>query len=175
MAFSWTCPVGGGCEVDVDVGGGITVDVGGGITIDVGVGVAVATQLLQTADVMHGCSGTSQISVVDVETQELPDSVEIGSTVVMVGVDENVSVGNGGEEDEIVKGGDIVEEGIGEGDTVEDGNIVEEGIGEGDTVEEGNIVEEIEDEVPEFPGVAEVWLALPETDTEVNVIVGAIN
>ena len=61
---------------------------------------------------MHGSCGISQIVVVDVETQELPDSVEIGSTVVMAGVDENVSVGNGGKEDEVVKEGDAVEEGI---------------------------------------------------------------
>jgi hypothetical protein len=61
---------------------------------------------------MHGSCGISQIVVVDVETQELPDSVEIGSTVVMAGVDENVSVGNGGKEDEVVKEGDVVEEGI---------------------------------------------------------------
>ena len=60
--------------------------------------VAVATQLSQTADVMHGSRGISQSVVVDVETQELPDAVEIGSTVVMGGVDENVSVGRGGNE-----------------------------------------------------------------------------
>ena len=74
----------------------------------------------------------------------------------MAGVDENVSVGNGGKEDE----------GIKEGDT------------DGDTVEEGNVVEESDDEVPVFPAVDDVWLAvleLPETDTEVNVTVGAIN
>ena len=109
---------------------------------------------------MHGSCGISQIVVVDVETQELPDSVEIGSTVVMAGVDENVSVGNGGKEDEVVKEGDVVEEGVEEG------------------VEESNVVEESDDEVPVFPAVDDAWLAvleLPEPDTEVNVTVGAVN
>jgi len=109
---------------------------------------------------MHGSCGISQIVVVDVETQELPDSVEIGSTVVMAGVDENVSVGNGGKEDEVVKEGDVVEEGVEEG------------------VEESNVVEESDDKVPVFPAVDDAWLAvleLPEPDTEVNVTVGAVN
>jgi hypothetical protein len=65
---------------------------------------------------------------------ELPDSVEIGSTVVIAGADENASVGNGGKEDEVVKEGDVVKEGI------------EEGVEEG--VEEGNVVEESDNEVP---------------------------
>jgi hypothetical protein len=105
---------------------------------------------------MHGSCGISQIVVVDVETQELPDSMEIGSTVVMAGVDENVSVGNGGKEDEVVKEGDVVEEGV----------------------EESNVVEESDDEVPVFPAVDDAWFAvleLPEPDTEVNVTVGAVN
>lgn len=59
---------------------------------------------------MHASCGISQSVVVDVKTQELPDSVEIGSTTVMAGVDENVSLGSGGEEDEVVKEGDVVEE-----------------------------------------------------------------
>ena len=99
---------------------------------------------------MHGSCGISQIVVVDVETQELPDSVEIGSTVVMAGVDENMSVGNGGKEDEVVKEGDVVEEGV----------------------------EERDDEVLVFPAEDDAWLAvleLPEPDTEVNVTVGAVN
>lgn len=120
------------------------------VVVGVGVGVGVATQLLQTADSTHGSRGIKQIVVVDIETQELPDLVEIGMIVVMGGVDENVSVGNGGKEDEVV----------------------------GEGVEEGNVVEEIDDEVPVFPAVDDVWLAvleLPEPDTKVNVTVGAVN
>ncbi len=107
---------------------------------------------------MHGSRVISQIVVVDVETQELPDSVKIGSTVVIAGVDENVSVGNGGKEDEVVKERGVVDE--------------------GDTAEEGNVVEETDDEVPVFPAVDDVWLAvlgLSDPDTKVKVTVGAVN
>lgn len=121
------------------VGGPVDVDV------DVDVDVAVATQLLQTADVMHGSCGISQSVVVDVETQELPDSVEIGSTVVMAGVDENVSVGSGGKENEVVKEGDVVEEGV-----------------------EELVFLAVDD-------VWLAVLELTEPDTEVNVTVGAVN
>lgn len=124
---------------------------------------------------MHGSCGISQSVVVDVETQELPDSVEIGSTVVMDGVDENVSVGSGSKEDEVVKEGvkEGVEEGVKEG--VEEG--VEEGVKEG--VEEGvkdGVKEGVKE--PVFTVVEKVWLAmleLPEPDTEVSVTVGAAN
>lgn len=82
---------------------------------------------------------------VDVETQELSDSVEIGSTVVMAGVDENVSVGSGGKEDEVVREGDVVEEGV-----------------------EELVFRAVDD-------VWLAVLELPEPDTEVNVTVNAVN
>ncbi|KFZ10751.1 hypothetical protein V501_05055 [Pseudogymnoascus sp. VKM F-4519 (FW-2642)] len=95
---------------------------------------------------IHGSRGITQIVVVDIETQELPDLVEIGMIVVIGRVDENVSVGNRGKEDEVV----------------------------GEGVEEGNVVKEINNEVPVFPVVDDVWLAvleLLEPDTKVNVTV----
>jgi hypothetical protein len=141
---------------------------------------------MQTSDVIHGSRGTSQIVVVVVATQELPDTVEIGSTVVM---NKDVSGGNGGKDsEEVVNGGGPVgvidtiegESVVEEDETVEDGRIIE--------VEEGSVVEDSDDEDEsdddeesddeEMLVLDGVWLAvleLPETDKEVNVTVAAVN
>lgn len=148
---------------------------------------------MQTSDVIHGSRGTSQIVVVVIATQELPDTVEIGSTVVM---NKDVSGGNGGKDsEEVVNGGGPVgvidtiegESVVEEDETVEDGRIIE--------VEDGSVVEDSGDEDESGGGEDEsdddeesddeemlvldgLWpavLELPETDKEANVTVAAVN
>jgi hypothetical protein len=141
---------------------------------------------MQTSDVIHGSRGTSQIVVVVVATQELPDTVEIGSTVVM---NKDVSGGNGGKDsEEVVNGGGPVgvidtiegESVVEEDETVEDGRIIE--VEEGSVVEDSGDEDESDDDEEsddeEMLVLDGVWLAvleLPETDKEANVTVAAVN
>lgn len=132
---------------------------------------------MQTSDVMHGSRGTSQIVVVVVATQELPDTVEIGSMVVL---NDDVSGGNGGKDSE-----DVVNWGgpVGVIDTIE-GVIAVEEDEDGGTVkfEDGTIVAnsggEDESDDKDMLVLDGVWVAVPErleADLEVNVTVAWVN